>query len=374
MLILLLKDMWHNRMRALLTIVALSVVIFSFFILNAFAQAMSDYHQVAAASRNLIVVQADSIDPSDSTIDQAVLQAVQDIPPELVSHVSPVIMRHMRVYDRVAIVRAAPLQYWQNIFRLQLVEGTWPQPQGEVVAGQGIAQANNWQVGSTINIYNRDLLVSGIVTSPGSSYASIWLPVEEAQDLFGYEHGYQGLYVQAAAGADIDSLRRQIQTNPLVSERYAVFFEDSYASRDNQILKDLNSLMVITSSLALLAVCLGTYTATSLDLTERARETGILRAVGFLHHHLLQAMAVRAVVQSWLAFAVGLSISLGYVHFRQTTDQLSVLGVNFNFSITWGLIGQGLLLTTLFALAGVWLSARHLLRSRTSDLLRNLMP
>ena len=67
----------------------------------------------------------------------------------------------------------------------------------------------------------------------------------------------------------------------------------SYASIGRQ--DPWSSLMVIASSLALLAVCLGTYTATSLDLPERARETGTLRAVGFLHYTLLRVMAARGI-------------------------------------------------------------------------------
>lgn len=367
---LLFKDIWYDRLRVLLTIIALSVAVFTFFILNAFAQAMSDYYQADAASRNLIVVQADSIDPSDSSLEAAVLQAAQDLPDDRVSRVSPVIMRHMRVDERVVILRAAPLEYWENIFHLWLQQGTWPQPSGEVVAGEGTALANGWQVGSKVSIYNRDFLVSGIVSAPGSSYASIWMPVEAAHSLFGDERGYQGLYIQAAAGADIENLRQQLIQNPAFSERYAVFFEDSYASRYNQILKDLNSLMVIASNLALLAVCLGTYTATNLDLTERSREVGMLRAVGFLHRHVLQALAARALLQTWLAFSAGLAAALAYIGYRQAHDPLFVLGVNFNFHITWQMVGQGLFLTSLCALAGVWLSARYLLRSQTTDLLR----
>ena len=371
MVTLLLKDIWHDRLRVILTIIALVVVVFAFFILNAFAQAMSDYYQVQSGSRNLIILQADSIDPTDSTLDPAVLQAVQNMPSDLVGYVSPVIFRHMRVDERVVILRASPMEFWENIFQLELLQGRWPQPFGEVAVGQGTAQANNWQIGSIVNIYNRDFRISAIVTSPGSAYASIWMPAEQAEGLFGAEHGYQGMYVQAAPEADLEGLRGQLEQNPLISDKYAVFYEDAYASLYNQLLKDIDSLMSITSSLALLAVCLGTYTSTNLDLAERAREIGILRAVGFSHDDILKTLSIRAVVQSWLAFMAGLACAYAYIAYRHTHSQLFVLGVHFNFRITWQLIGQGFLLTSVFAAAGAWLSCRHLLGSHVHMLLRN---
>jgi len=367
----LLKDMRHDWVRTVLTIFGMAIVLFSFFILSAFSQSLSEYNQNAITTRNLIVIQTDMIDPGDAVLEESAIQAAELLPSEIVSRVSPVIFRHLRINDQMIQLRAARVEDWKSVFHLELLEGQWPTGLGEVVAGEGAAEAFGWKSGTLLTIYGSQFRITAVARLPGSVFASIWMPLETAQKLFGMKRGYQLMYVQTAAGADVEKVRSQIQEDPRLAGKYAVFFEDSYSRKNNQILNDIRSLMTIGSSLALLAVTFGTYNSTSLSIIERGREIGILRAVGFSHITLEKFFGVRATLQSWIAFLTSLASAIGYIIYQRVYAQLFIFGFYITFKITWQTIIFGFLLTSILAIFGAWLSSRRLLVPDVNSLLRN---
>jgi ABC-type antimicrobial peptide transport system permease subunit len=367
----LLKDMRHDWARTALTIFGMAIVLFSFFILSAFSQSLSEYNQNAISTRNLIVIQTDMIDPGDAVLEESAIQAAELLPAELVSRVSPVIFRHLRISDQMIQLRAARVEDWKSVFHLELLEGRWPKGLGEVAVGEGAAEAFGWKSGTLLTIYGSQFRVTAVARLPGSVFASVWMPLETAQKLFGMKRGYQLMFVQAAPGADAEEVRSQIQEDPRLAGKYSVFFEDTYSRRNNQILKDIRSLMTIGSSLALLAVTFGTYNSTSLSIIERGREIGILRAVGFSHIALGIFLGLKATLQSWIAFLTGLASAIGYIIFQRAYAQLFIFGFYITFKITWQTILFGFFLTSILAIFGAWLSSQRLLLPDVNRLLRN---
>jgi ABC-type antimicrobial peptide transport system permease subunit len=166
-------------------------------------------------------------------------------------------------------------------------------------------------------------------------------------------------------------LKLLLQTDPQLTGKYSVFFEDTYSQRNTKILKDMSSLMNICSSLALLAVTFGTYTSTNLSLTERGREIGILRAIGFPHNYLGKLLGLRAALQGFMAYTAGLAAALLFIAYRQAYAQVFVLGFNISFMMTWQIIFSGLLLTSALALLGAWLSSRRLMHMSVNHMLKD---
>ena len=367
----LLKDMRHDWARTSLTIFGMAVVLFSFFILSAFSQSLNAFNQKTSASRNLIVIQADLIDPGDAVLDESALKAAEALPANLVSRVSPVIFRHLRINNHVIQLRAARVDDWPSVFHMELLEGQWPKGLGEVAAGEGAAEANGWKIGTTLDIFGSEFRVSAIVRLPGSVFASVWMPLQQAQALFGLKRGYQMMFIQIPQGTDGEIVRLRLQENPQLEGRYSVFFEDTYSRRNNQLFKDISTLMYICSSLALLAVTFGTYTSTNLSLAERGREIGILRAVGFSHQNLGILMGIRAMLQSVIAFTAGLTGALGYIAYQRAFAQLFVLGLHISFEINWQLILNGFFMTSALALLGAWLSSRRMLLLDVNHMLKD---
>ena len=95
------KDIRHDWARSALSITGLAVLIFSYHLLGALSASFADFSRSPQVNRNLIVIDAALIDPSDAVLDQTAIDAARSLIPAEVSRVSPVIFRQIRVGERV---------------------------------------------------------------------------------------------------------------------------------------------------------------------------------------------------------------------------------------------------------------------------------
>jgi hypothetical protein len=366
-----LKDIRHDWARALLGIASLAVVVFSYQMLASLSDTFTDFTRTPNVTRNLIVIQADFIDPADATLDPQALQAAQELDSSLVQQVSPLIFHHIRVEGHLVQLRAAALEDWEPVYHLTLQEGKWPGAEGEIATGESAARANGWGLGTHLNIYGSDFRITGIYRAPGSNFATLWMPLEQAQRLYGPEQPFNGMTVQVATAADIEEVRARLQSDARIAGKYTVFFEDNYTYRNNQAMKDIRALASLASGLALLAVIFGTYNATSLSLVERSREAGILRAVGFSHFHLRVFLMLRALLAGAAAYLLGTGAAWAFALWQQAGEQIFILGVQLTFRISPQQVISGALWTAALALLGAWLSSRRLVSLGVAPLLQD---
>jgi ABC-type antimicrobial peptide transport system permease subunit len=364
-----LADMLHDRSRTLLSITGLAVVVASYFILFASGRTFSSYLNVTTVSRNLIVIQNDMIDPSVALLEPQVIQAAQDLIPATIRRISPIVFRHTRVGEHLVQLCATAVQDWEPVYHLVLLKGAWSGKGREIVVSEGIALANAWQVGSTVQIFGSSFSISGIFRSPGTAFASVWMPIETFRALFDTQRGYQALFVQPAVGVDPDTVRLRLQNDPRLADGYAVYFEDNYTRRKFQTLKDLSSMMTVMSGVALLGIVFGIFNAATLSTVERGRELGILLGIGFSHRTVRRLMLVRSILQGLLAYGVGLAAADLFFISQQAFAPLVILGLPFSLKITPGMAASGLAWVVALALLGAWLSTRTLFKLRVVALL-----
>jgi len=364
-----LADMLHDRSRTLLSITGLAVVVASYFILFASGRAFSSYLNVTTVSRNLIVIQNDMIDPSVAFLEPQVIQAAQDLIPATIRRVSPIVFRHTRVGEHLVQLSATAVQDWEPVYHLVLLKGAWSGKGREIVVSEGIALANAWQVGQLVQIFGSSFSISGIFRSPGTAFASVWMPIETFRALFDTQRGYQGLFVQPAVGVDPDTVRLRLQNDPRLADGYAVYFEDNYTRRKFQTLKDLSSMMTVMSGVALLGIVFGIFNAATLSTVERGRELGILLGIGFSHRTVRRLMLVRSILQGLLAYGVGLAAADLFFTSQQAFAPLVILGLPFSLKITPDMAASGLAWVIALALLGAWLSTRTLFKLRVVALL-----
>jgi putative ABC transport system permease protein len=288
----------------------------------------------------------------------------------MVDRISPVIFRHMRINGRLVQLRAAPLADWGPIHHLALLEGRWPGPSGEAAVGEGAARANGWQVGTTLRIYGSDFRVAGVFRSPGTIFASVWLPLEAAQNLFAPRRSSQLLLIQAAAGVDAEAMRLRLQNDESLTGNYAVFFEENYTRRNTQALRDLANLMRIVGGIALLAISVGTYNATTLSLVERGRETGILRAIGFGQSAVRLFLLVRGLLLGLVSYLTGLAAAVTYAQVQASAAPLFIFGFPFIYQIDLTNAATGLVWILLLAPSGAWLAACQLQGVSVAEILK----
>ena len=99
------KDLLHHKGQTLLHGLGLAVVIFSYLILTSLAATLDSWLQENRLNRNLIIVQTDLIDLGAATISEGALQAAQELVPALVSRVSLLVYRDIRLDGRMVQLR-----------------------------------------------------------------------------------------------------------------------------------------------------------------------------------------------------------------------------------------------------------------------------
>jgi len=362
-----LKDLAHSRGRAILNSLAIAAVVFTYLLLSALAQTMGNLSQEAAVGRNLVIIEGDFIDPADATLDPAAVQAAEELSPDLVSQVSPVIFRNLRLDERLVQFRAANLADWTTIHHLSLVDGRWPEGPGEIAISDGVVTLGEWGPGSSMIIYGSDFEVSGVVQFEGTAYASVWMDLPVAQSLFGPDRGYQLMLVEMAPGANADEVRAALQRHPQLAERYEVFFENNYTRRNMRTLEDIQGTARAVGLIALVAVILGSYNATGLSMVERQQQIGILRVVGFKPGAVRQLLLLQALVQGLAGFVLGLLAALAFVAYQQSVAQLYAYGFPLSFSLTMEIVTLGLFLTLSLAGLGAIFATRTMMASTPAE-------
>jgi len=366
-----LRDLYHDRGRTVLTLLGLVVMVVSYLLLWGLAEAYREYGRMPAPTRNLLVISSEVLDPMESTIGPEVWEAVDELPAGQVEHASASIFRHMNIAGLVMQVRAVPLEDMQAVHSLTLLEGRWPAGLDEVAATEGAIHAVGWRVGDVLTIYGSDFRLAGVVRGPGTKYASLWMTHTAGRLLLGERRGDQILYLTIADRASLEEIKARLEADARLQGRYDVYIEDQLAARQTEVIEDLVRLPAVLLVVALLTVTFGIYNATSLTLAERGWEIGTLRVIGFEAGSVRRFLYLRALTQVAAAYGAGCLIALVLISDQARRAPIVIHGGTLLMRLDLGAILLGGALTALFAYFGVWLPlSQHTMRTAAEALRR----
>ena len=351
------KDLVHDRWRSLLTLLSLVVVAAAYLLLASLSRAFLVVGSQPQVTHNLVILSADAIDPMESSLDEEILQTARKIAPDQIQSTFPTLFRHMNIGGRILQIRAVPLEEMPTALDLTLVQGHWPSGARQIVVGEEIARLASWKIGSTVNIYGTDFQVTGLVRAADSNIGAIWMTYPEGQRLFGMQHGFQVGYLPLVPSANPESVRAKLQADPDISAHYTVYLENAVSDGYNQVNHNLVTLSGIMAIVSLLAITFGIYNSTSLSLTERSYEIGLLRVVGFTQDKLRGFLFARALVLTLAAYSLGWVVLVIYFNYRSLHSPIGFSEAPLNLSLTLSTSLLGLGLATAFAFLGVWLTS-----------------
>jgi len=363
-------DLFQDRGRSLLSVIGLAVVVFSFMLLAALAEAFSSYLQNTTLSHNLVVVRANVFDPAEDRLDPQVIEAAQAFGSNEISQVAPLVFRHTRLNGRMVQLRAANMDTWQPVFHIELTKGEWPSAPDEILIGEGLAQLNHLDLASKTEIFGREFTISGIFRAPGAIFASVWMPLETAWDVFGTERGYQALFIQVANGADPLAVKNRLENDPHLRGEYAVYLEDNYTRQNLDRVRDLSDMMEVVSLLALLGIVFGVSNTVTLSIVERSHDLGILLGIGFSTRSLAHFIWVRFLILGLLAYVLGAAFAIFYALSQQAFAPFYILEFPLVLQITPAILLTGLFWVVILSLAGTWLATWGFARQRVMELIR----
>ncbi len=206
-----------------------------------------------------------------------------------------------------------------NPYRIR--EGRAPTAEGEVLIDAFAAEQGDIAVGDVIDVRVPDVIEAEVVGIAGfgdrDSLAGSTLAAFEpttAQHLFTGEGQVSSILVRADDGVDATALRRQVadvvggEVEVLTG---AELTAEQEAAIEGDFLGFVRMLLLAFAGVALVVAGFSIYNTFSILVSQRSRESSLLRALGASRAQVLWAVAVEAVAVGLLASAVGTVIGIG---------------------------------------------------------------
>ncbi|HUP78492.1 MAG TPA: ABC transporter permease, partial [Pirellula sp.] len=269
------------------------------------------------------------------------------------------------------------------------------QPIVEVVLGEGIArelgsdrsEANRLkaknpdglEVGDTIQLDSRELLVTGIMKTEGTTFDSeVWAKQSIIGPFLG-KTNYTTLVLRATSkeqaqkledffsGKDTNNKYEKSQVNALTETNY-------FKALGQTNLQLLIGTMVVAAVMGFGGV-MGVMNTMFAAISQRVRDIGMLRLLGFSRWRILVSFLVESLLIALLGGLVGCLIGYLFNGFRVTSIVNSGNGpagkaVVFRVVVDWGVLGIGLMLSMMMGLVGGLVPALSAMRFKPLESLR----
>jgi putative ABC transport system permease protein len=332
------SELYRNKRRTVSTIVGLSIGVALLIIVNALSMA---YREAARAPLEEI--------GADITV-----QRSGNVPKDLTGAVFPCsavtirdeeVMRISALPGVVGIGKAVLLWVFdphrarivlgiepQNsvgpaVLRNAVTEGRFLGPnRSEALVETAYARRFGIKVGDLLSLADRRLTVVGLLDASKAAkiaIANVYVPLAEAQGLAASSDKVQSvspfdprdvnlLFIRAEQ-TKVPALSSTLRT--LLGKQAAIGTSDSFLKLLGSIYAVSDKFTVIASLIALLASALIAFKTMAGNIVERAREIGVLKAVGWTGRNVMSQIMAESLVQGFmgglLGFAVAVIVTFG---------------------------------------------------------------
>jgi putative ABC transport system permease protein len=327
------KELYYQKRRTLTSIIGLSIGIALLIILNSLSMA---YRQAAHVPLKEI--------GADITV-----QRSGDVPKELVGPVFPcsAVTIHKEEVEKIQKLPGIrgigtglllwvfdPNRAWivlgiekQNsigpsILRSSVTEGRFLEDgKPEALVEQAYARQFGIKVGDTVSVADKRFPVVGFVDASRAAkiaVANVYLPLKEAEDLAASSKELQSVSPYAPGDVNLLFVKAdQEKITALASEMKEILGNKATVTTPDSFLKLLGSLFALSDKFTLAASLIAVIVAILIafktmagNIAERAREIGVLKAVGWTNRNVVSQLMSESVIQCFMAGILGLLIAL----------------------------------------------------------------
>jgi putative ABC transport system permease protein len=408
------KELYYQRRRTLISILGLSIGIALLIILNSLSSA---YRQAAHVPLKEI--------GADITI-----QRSGDVPKEMAGAVFPcsaVTIRKEEV-EKIAKLPGVrgigtglllwifdPNRAWivlgierdnsigPSILRSSVTQGRFLEDgKLEAVVEQAYARQFGIRVGDTISVAGRNFPVVGLVDASRAAkiaVANVYLPLKEAEDLAISSKELQS--VSPFAPGDVNLLfikADEEKISALASQMKGILGSKATVGTPDSFLKLLGNLFALSdkftlaaSLIAIIIAVLIAFKTMAGNIAERAREIGVLKAVGWTNRNVVSQLMSESMIQCFMAGILGLliafvaSFGLSYMkvnipipwemsptpHFLPGGGDQIFKTLRLPVHVPWSLAFFGILLSIIIGAMTGGLLGRHISKIKPSEVLRH---
>lgn len=191
-------------------------------------------------------------------------------------------------------------------YRHLLVAGRLLERRDEIVAAQYIARAMHWKVGQKVTLLDHEFTVVGLYEPDIAWEQGILIHAGFLAEQLGRKDSYSIVFVYTAPEAR-ESVRRRIETE--LDNLTAVPPAD-LTKRFADQLEIIDDFIVMITVIALVVGVLGVLNTMMMSVSERTREIGMLRALGWSKGRVVMTILVEGVLLSVLGGALGLVLGV----------------------------------------------------------------
>ena len=329
----LINELYHQRRRTTVAIMGLSIGIALLIILNALSAA---YRQAAHAPLKEIgadiTVQRPGNVPeklegsvfpcSAVTIHDDQVKKVQDLPG--VRGIGKAVLLWVFDPNRAWIVLGIEQQnaVGPATLRSAVTQGRFlEEGKTEALIELSYARQFNIKVGDTISVAKNSYPVVGMIDASRAAkiaVANVYLPLAETQRLAADSPQVQSVSLFQRADvnllfikADQDKIASLVLALPnIVDKKATIGTPDSFLKLLGNLFALSGKFTIAASLIAIIVAVLITFKTMAGNITERAREIGVLKAVGWTNRNVVTQLLSESVIQCFLAGLLGLAIAL----------------------------------------------------------------
>jgi len=354
------KNLWHEKMRLLISLGGIAFAIVLILLLEGFAYGV--FEQAAAYPKNsgaeLFVVQ-DGIEG---------MQSARSIIPETLEST----LAQLNEAKHVAGVIAAPIMFERGGRKTPVIligyrplddmGGPWklgsgrrPRRTDEIVLDLALAQRNNVKLGDKVEIQGKKFEVVGLsreTTSWMNPY--IFMIRAEAAGLLSARGSVSYFLIHLKSSADAGKARRRVVD---LAAGFDVLTAKRVAENDTAILEDvmetpLKVIVTIAYIIGTLVIGLTVYTA----VFSKLREYGLIKAVGAANGVLYAIVLKQAFILTVIGFVVGTGVAF------IAADRITAAFPQFLIAIGRPVISRTFLIALVMALVASTVPVRTISR------------
>ncbi|HNS25569.1 MAG TPA: ABC transporter permease [Methanobacteriaceae archaeon] len=226
-----------------------------------------------------------------------------------------------------------------------------------VVIDKAMADKFGYKIGSTITIKDQEFTITGTTKQMSMGMGLVFLDIDKALPL----NDNKVSSVTASTKGDPESVKKDVESQ--VPGTMALTQSDFTKQIDDM----MNGIMLFIGAIASIGLIVGVISIVNImlvNVTERTREIGVLKAIGFTNHEVLGSILVEAGFLGFIGAVIGLILAavllqLAIIFFG---PQLGMEDINLLYMLPpWlivAVIGGATLLSMLAGLYPAWKASR----------------
>ena len=377
------RNLWVRKLTTLLTALGMALVVFVFATALMLSEGLEKTLVQTGSDDNVIIVRRSAENEVQSGIyrDQAsLLASVPEIAygiggERLVSRELMVLLvmpkRGTNKPSNVTIrgVSAASITLRPQV---RIAAGRMFQPgTTEIIAGLKIADGfTGAGLGESLRLGQQNWTVVGLFDAGNTAFSSeLWGDVDQMMQAFRRD-AYSSVLFRLADKNRFATVKNRLMNDQRLTvdiEREPVF----YAKQSELMANFLRILGTVLSTIFSIGAIIGAMITMYASVANRTAEIGTLRAIGFRRFNILTAFLLEALLLSLIGGMIGLVAASFMQAFTVSTMNWQTFSeIAFSFTMTPGVIVQGLLFALIMGFAGGCLPAFKAARMNIVDALR----